>query len=67
MKARHIAVVVLASAFVVTSVASADADATKQRVQIDMKIHPKKTFALATLQCGCAQARLGDARMSGRT
>ena len=52
MKARHIAVVALATAFVVTSVASADTDAMKQRVQIDMKIHPAKTFALATLQSG---------------
>ena len=26
--------------------------AAKQRVQIDMKIHPTKTFALATLQSG---------------
>ncbi len=43
MKARHAAVVALAAAFVVTSVASADTDATKQRLQIDMKVHPKTT------------------------
>ena len=59
MNARHIAVVVLASAFVVTSVASARAEATRQRVQIDMKIHPKKTFALATLQSGALKRDSG--------
>ena len=59
MNARHIAVVVLASALVVTSVASARAEATRQRVQIDMKIHPKKTFALATLQSGALKRDSG--------
>ena len=31
------------------STASADTEATKQRVQIDMKINPKKTFVLTPL------------------
>jgi len=51
--------IALAAVFVLTSVASAGADATKQRVQFDMKIHPGSTFVLGR----SAQARLGDARL----
>ena len=59
MRAPRAIVVVLTAAFVLTSFASASADATKQRVQIDMKIHPKKTFALATLQTGALKRDSG--------
>ena len=59
MRAPRALVVVLTAAFVLTSFASAGADATKQRVQIDMKIHPKKTFALATLQSGALKRDSG--------
>jgi hypothetical protein len=65
MNARHIAVVLLVSAFVVTSVASARVEATKQRVQIDMKIYPKKTFALATLQSGALKRDSGTHACTG--
>jgi hypothetical protein len=53
------AVVVLAAAFVLTSVASAGAAPTKQRVQIDLKVSPGKTFALATLQSGALKRDSG--------
>src|SRR5687768_11124904 len=59
MKARHIALVVLASAFVVTSVASARAEATKQRVQMDIKSYRRKTFARATRQPGALERESG--------
>lgn len=54
MKARHAVFVALAAAFVVTSIASASDNATKQRVQIDMKIQPK-TFVLTPLQGGAIE------------
>jgi len=59
MRAPRAIVVVLTAAFVLTSFASAGPAATKQRVQIDMKIHPKKTFALATLQSGALKRDSG--------
>jgi len=65
MKARHAAVVALAAAFVVTSVASADTDATKQRVQIDMKVHPKTTFVLTPLQGGAIENDSGKQSCDG--
>jgi hypothetical protein len=41
------------------SIAAAGPDATKQRVQIDMKISPKKTFVLTPLQGGTLQRDSG--------
>ena len=46
MKARVAALVVLATAVTLTSVAAAGPDAAKQRVAIDMKIYPQGTFVL---------------------
>jgi len=57
--------VALAAAVVLTAVASAGADATKQRVQIDMKIHPKKTFALSPLQRGAIENDSGKQSCDG--
>ena len=52
MKARHAVLVALAVAVTLTSVAAARPDAAKQRVIINMKIHPQKTFVLTPLQAG---------------
>jgi hypothetical protein len=60
MNARHIAVVLLVSAFVVTSVASARVEATKQRVQIDMKVLSEEDVRARDAAVRRAQARLRD-------
>lgn len=65
MKARHAAVGALAATFVLTSVASGGADATKQRVQIDMKINPKTTFVLTPLQGGAIENDSGKQSCDG--
>ena len=52
MKARHAVLVALAAAVTLTSVASAGPAAAKQRVAIDMKLYPQKTFVLTPLQAG---------------
>ena len=52
MRALQAGFVVLAAALALTSVAASGPAPTKQRVQIDMKIHPKKTFVLTPLQGG---------------
>ena len=44
MKARVVALVALAAAVTLTSVAAAGPNAAKQRVAIDMKLWPQKTF-----------------------
>jgi hypothetical protein len=44
MKARLVALVALAAAIMLTSVAAAGPNAAKQRVAIDMKLYPQKTF-----------------------
>lgn len=59
MRALQAVFVALAAAVMVTSVASASADATKQRVQIDMKIFPDKTFVLAPLEAGALKRDSG--------
>lgn len=64
MNARHIALVALAAAFLTTSVASAGADATKQRVQIDTK-HPGNTFTLKPLQAGAIKRDSGTGGCKG--
>ena len=52
MKARVVALVALATAVTLTSVAAAEPDAAKQRVAIDMKLWPQKTFVFTPLQAG---------------
>jgi hypothetical protein len=52
MKARHAVLVALAAAVTLTSVAAAEPDAARQRVVINMKIHPQKTFVLTPQQFG---------------
>ena len=52
MKARHALLVALAAAVTLTAVAAAGPDAAKQRVAIDMKLYPQKTFVLTPLQAG---------------
>lgn len=52
MKARHAILVALAVAVTMTAVAAAGPAAAKQRVAINMKIYPKKTFVLTPLPAG---------------
>ena len=52
MKTRLIALFTLATAVTLTSIAAAGPNAAKQRVAIDMKLWPQKTFALTPLQAG---------------
>ncbi len=52
MKARHAVLAALAVAVTLASVAAAGPAATKQRVAINMKIYPQKTFVLTPLQAG---------------
>jgi hypothetical protein len=59
MKARHAILVALAAAFTLASVAAAGPDAAKQRVAIDMKIYPQKTFVLTPQQAGLLKRDAG--------
>jgi hypothetical protein len=52
MKARVVALLALATAVTLTSVAAAGPNAAKQRVAIDMKLWPQKTFVFTPLQVG---------------
>ena len=52
MRAIQAVLVVLAATVTLTSVAAAVPAAAKQRVAIDMKIYPQKTFVLTPLQAG---------------
>ena len=52
MNARVVALVALATAVTLTSVAAAGPNAAKQRVAIDMKLWPQKTFVFTPLQSG---------------
>jgi hypothetical protein len=52
MKARVVALVALAAAVTLASVAAAGPAAAKQRVAIDLKLWPQKTFVLTPLQAG---------------
>jgi hypothetical protein len=60
MKARYAALVALATAVTLTSVAAAG-PATKQRVQIDIK-YPGNTFVLTPLQAGALKRDSGKQR-----
>ena len=50
MKARLVTLAALAAAVTLTAVAAAGPGAAKQRVAIDMKLWPQKTFVLTPLQ-----------------
>jgi hypothetical protein len=52
MKARLTILAALVAAVTLTAVAAAGAHAAKQRVAIDMKLYPQKTFVLTPLQAG---------------
>ena len=52
MKAFSLCVAALVAAVILTSVAAARPDAAKQRVVINMKIYPQKTFVLTPPQSG---------------
>jgi hypothetical protein len=52
MKALQLVSVAFVAAVTLTSVAAAGPAAAKQRVAIDMKLWPQKTFVLAPLQAG---------------
>ena len=52
MNARVVALVAVAAAVTLTSVAAAGPNAAKQRVAIDMRLYPQKTFVLTPLQAG---------------
>ena len=57
MKAIQAVFVALVATIILTSVAAAGPDAAKQRVVIDMKIYPQKTFVLLPLQAGPLKRR----------
>jgi hypothetical protein len=59
MKARVVALVALATAVTLASVAAAGPAAAKQRVAIDMKLYPQKTFVLTPLQTGSLKTDSG--------
>ena len=59
MKAIQAVFVVLVAAIILTSVAAAGPDAAKQRVVINMKIYPQKTFVLLPLDAGPLDADKG--------
>ena len=59
MNARHAVFVVLAAAVTLASGAAAGPTAAKQRVAIDMKIHPQGTFVLTPLQAGSLKTDSG--------
>ena len=52
MKATQATLVALVAAVVLTSVAAAGPQATRQRLAINMKIYPQGTFVLTPLQAG---------------
>lgn len=59
MKAIQAVLVTLVAAIILTSVAAAGPDAAKQRVVINMKIYPQKTFVLLPLDAGPLDADKG--------
>ena len=59
MRALQALFVALAAAVALTSAAAASPTSTRQRVQIDLKAFPEKTFALATLQSGALKRDSG--------
>ena len=64
MKVRYAALVTLAVAVTLTSVAAAGPAATKQRVAINMKFH-QSTFVLTPLQAGAVKSDSGTLDRQG--
>jgi hypothetical protein len=62
MKALGATLAALAVMATLTSLAAAGSAATRERVQIDMKIYPQKTFVLAPLEVGGLQRDSGTHR-----
>jgi hypothetical protein len=65
MKALFSALVALAAALAVTSLAAAGPSATKQRVEINMQNYPKHTFVLTPLEAGAVKRDSGTQRCVG--
>lgn len=59
MKTIQTVLVALVAAIILTSVAAAGTEAAKQRVVIDMKIYPEKTFVLTPMQAGSLEGDSG--------
>jgi hypothetical protein len=59
MKAIQAILVALAAAIILTSAAAAGSDAAKQRVAINMKLYPQKTFVLTPMQAGALKRDTG--------
>jgi hypothetical protein len=59
MKARLAILVALVAAVTLTAVAAAGPHVAKQRVAIDMKFYPQKTFVLTPLQAGALKRDSG--------
>jgi hypothetical protein len=62
MRALHAVLVVLVAAVTLTAVAAAGPEPAKQRVAIDMKLWPQKTFVLTPLQAGPLKRDRGTIR-----
>jgi hypothetical protein len=60
MHSPHIVLAVLAAAVTLTSIASADPTAARQRVAINMKVIPESTFAFTPLQPGALKRDSGS-------
>src|SRR4029077_19280150 len=59
MKAIQAVLVALVATIILASVAAAGPEAAKQRVVIDMKIYPQKTFVLTPMQAGALKPDSG--------
>jgi hypothetical protein len=59
MKAIQVVLVALVATIILASVAAAGPEAAKQRVVIDMKIYPQKTFVLTPTQAGALKPDSG--------
>jgi|SoiMethySBSTD1v2_1073268.scaffolds.fasta_scaffold1440339_1 hypothetical protein len=59
MKTRLAILAAVAAAVTLTAIAAAGPDAAKQRVAIDMKLWPQKTFVLTPLQVGSLKRDTG--------
>jgi hypothetical protein len=65
MKTGLTVLVAIVAAVALTSVAAAGPAASKQRVQIDMKVFPKHTFVLAPLETGALERDSGTQGCKG--
>ena len=59
MKATQAVLVALVATIILASVAAAGPEAAKQRVAIDMKLWPQKTFVLTPMQAGALKPDSG--------